>query len=443
MATTEARLATDHVTPAADRRVPTPEQHAANLIARRRIRDERPIRVVFLAYDPPTWNATLPVARHLLGDRRFEATIVSLPHSYGGQGALGPGFHGEEAMHRLLDGLALPHQRVEDSRIGAALSSIRNLRPHYVFRQRPWPDDLPAELHAAHLSFARLCYVPYSYLAAGMEKAQFGAAHHTLCDLLFWPDSFHRDLAVEHGVGDPGRSHVTGYPKFDHLVGSTRRHWPLGPGRDGARPFRLIWAPHWSVTDPDARDHSGMRYGTFEETRDDMRRLATSLPECQVVLRPHPILLERLANAGDHTAYGSFMREWSGLPNAAISAEADYAPLFHASDALLTDGVSFVAEYQLLDKPLILLQRSDRMRWNPAGEFIVQGANRVDTFADAERVLRSLLDGREDESVAAARRRVVERIHRHPGEASSRIADLLAGHLEAERAREAVGLGHP
>jgi hypothetical protein len=422
--------------PTADRRGPTAAQHAAHLVAHHRTRDERPIRVVFLAYDPPTWNATLPLSRQLLGDRRFESTIVSLPHSYGSQGGLGQGFRGEEAMHRLLDRFSLPHLRVQDSRITEALPLIRDLRPHYIFRQRPWPGDLPPELHAAHLSFARLCYVPYSYLAAGMEKAQFGAVYHNLCELLFWPDSFHRDMAVAHGVGDPGRSHVTGYPKFDHLVESVQSHWPLGPGRGGARPFRLIWAPHWSVTDPGARDYSGMRYGTFEETRDDMIRLVRRMPDCQVVLRPHPILLERLANAGDRTAYGSFLREWSDLPNTAISDEADYAPLFHASDALLTDGVSFVAEYQLLDKPLILLQRNDRMRWNPAGEFIVQGANRVDTFADAERVLRSFLEGREDQSVAAARRRVAERIHRHPGQASSRIADLLAGHLDDERARE-------
>jgi hypothetical protein len=367
-----------------------------------------------------------------MNDSRFRVTVVSLPHRHGDQTTARQQFHGEGAVHEMLDRQSIPHLRIGDSQVACASHVLKKLRPHYIFRQRPWRTDLPIDLDGRALTFARVCYIPYGYMTAGFEDLQFNSEFHQICDLMFWPDEIHRTMAIEHGLGDARRSVVTGYPKFDYLCGVTEQLWPVRIHSPTAKPFRLIWAPHWTVSDQGVRDTFGMRYGAFHQLYPEIMRLARCHPFLQITMRPHPILMQRMECARPGSAYADFLTEWDKLPNCAVSREPDYGPLFRASDGLLTDCLSFLTEYQLFEKPLVFFRRSDSMQFNRAGKRIVGGLYTIQNPAEIEPLLLRLAKGEEQSQIVEERRRVVRSIYPYPGEAASRIADELIRRLDAE-----------
>lgn len=206
------------------------------------------------------------------------------------------------------------------------------MAPAVVFRQAPWDHDLPDCLSAEKLSFARLCYVPYGYMTAKIERHQFDQQLHRLAWRIFCPDDAHLQLCAEYNQFGGINSRVTGYPKFDHLArhAGTGGAWPLAR-REGRAAYRLIWAPHF------AYQGDWLKFGVFDRIAADMLALAQSDPDLQIVMRPHPALREAMQAAAPGTALGVFLRQWLALDNTAMSSEQEYGDLFAASDALLTD----------------------------------------------------------------------------------------------------------
>jgi hypothetical protein len=95
----------------------------------------------------------------------------------------------------------------------------------------------------------------------------------------------------------------------------------------------------------------------------------------EIVLKPHPMLFEsRGQGAISKTDLDAFMNAWTALPNTSLQTGGDYGPLLSASDAMLTDGISLLAEYQLFNKPLIWVDSQQHVGFNNIGEQIIRGA---------------------------------------------------------------------
>jgi CDP-Glycerol:Poly(glycerophosphate) glycerophosphotransferase len=341
--------------------------------------------------------------------------LISLPHRFPMLGQLG----GEADVHQMLVEQGYPHVRVPDADAEQALERLKQLNPQVVFRQSPWDNDVPACLNAQNLSFAKLCYVPYGYMTAKIEKQQFDQTYHRLCWRIFCPDEAHQQLFAGHNLQAGSNCRVTGYPKFDHLLRHREGvgHWPVKKAR--AQSFRLIWAPHFSY------EGSWLRFGVFDRMAEQMLAFTASQPQLEVVLRPHPAMREAMAAAPGDSFLGLFRDRWAALPNAGLSTEQEYADLFAASHALLTDGLSFFSEYQLFDKPLIFWERQGHAGFNLAGERLLDGMYRLHTFDGFKALLASLAKGREDKDVTAARKRIAAAVHPYPGEAARRILDVI------------------
>lgn len=339
----------------------------------------------------------------------FDPVVVSLPHRFPGSASFG----GEEAVHLLLTHEGVPHLRCP-SADDTALTMVMSLTPSLVFRQAPWDDDLPPSLSTRSLDFVRLAYVPYGLMTAAIEDKQFDQEFHRACWRIFAPVPGHCELAAAHSQVAASNCVVTGYPKFDELVSAAAEPglWPIEP-REGTR-LRLIWAPHFS------RSGDWLRFGAFDLVAGPLLQWTAEHPDVDVVLRPHPALLEEMREAPDDSDLGRFRFAWDQLPNTAVSSEADYSRLFAASDVLLTDGLSFLSEYQLFDKPVVFFERSDHVGFNEIGQVLLQGLYRVESIDPMIEMLETMLEGFDD-PLAPARREVVAQVHCYPGEAATRI----------------------
>lgn len=230
----------------------------------------------------------------------------------------------------------------------------------------------------------------------------------------------HQQLCTEYNVFGGINCRVTGYPKFDHLarhIGTTGT-WPI-PHHGGLPTYRLIWAPHF------AYQGDWLKFGVFDRIAADMLALAQTHPTLQIVMRPHPALREAMQAAAPGTGLATFLSQWLAQSNTAMSTEQEYADLFAASDALLTDGLSFFSEYQLFDKPLIFFEREGHSGFNAAGERLVPGMYRVQTMNAFTSLLSQLTQGHEVPEIAEARRRIARALRPYPGQAALRIVDTI------------------
>jgi CDP-Glycerol:Poly(glycerophosphate) glycerophosphotransferase len=380
-----------------------------------------PIRVLFLVHHATAWPAIRDIVDEMLQADDFEPVVMSLPHHFPLVNRLG----GEAEVHAMLQQQGYKHIRLRDDDAGSALDYVKSLAPAVVFRQAPWDNDLPATLSSKHLAFARLCYVPYGYMTAAIETKQFDQAWHRQCWRLFCPDEAHRALYAAHNALGDINCRVTGYPKFDHLsrqVGQAGL-WPIRGGRADA--CRVIWAPHFSS------DNDPLKFGVFNRIAADMLTMAAGNPSVEIVLRPHPALREAMANARPDSALARFLAAWKALPNACLDDEADYAELFAASHAMLTDGISFFSEYQLFDKPLVYFERADNVGFNAAGERLKDGMYCVRDFAEWTRRLQEFRAGVEDPAIVAARRRIAAELQPFPGAAARQIVEVIRREIGA------------
>lgn len=411
-------------------------QQTVNMIARGPVGRKRPVRCVFLVHNVEAWDAFAEIYAAMEAADDFEPVVATVHRWLAGPPDL---YKDEHINHEELQRLRVPHIRLNMANSYEGLDILKAMKPDLLFRQAPWEVTLPPAFAAPELTFARLCYVPYAFMmirryktteaaTAECSSLQTDQILHRLSWRIFCETEMHKNMFRHTAVRGDQNVVCTGYPKFDRLVRAKEREpfWPI-PAPDGRRRFRLIWAPHHSVK------AAWLNFATFPEIHRDMLTWARTSSDIDFVMKPHPSLFEKLTDTGTMTsqALADYLRDWKELPNATIVEGADYGPLFHGSDAMLTDGVSFLSEYQLFEKPLVFLDSGCHVGFNEAGLVAIEAANIVKSFTEARTLLEKFCGGQPDPK-ASIRPSVVARLRPYPGQGAAKILEAIRDGLTSE-----------
>ena len=408
-------------------------QSTVQLVARRSSPGRRRIRCAFLIHNTAAWDALADVVEGMRDHPRFEVFVYSIDRRF--PGAVGYG--GESEVSEELDRMGVVHRRLGAERTPDGLGLLRSMEPDLIFRQSPWDFDIPDMFSTRNINFARICYVPY-YATVLVERHETHAENspdfhtdmefHRSCWRIFCDSDFHKSLFDVTATRGDDNVVVSGSPKFDRLLrlGATHPHWPVGDaGR--RRGTRIIWAPHHSVTG------DWLGFGTFVWIYEAMLDWARQDDGCEFVMKPHPALFDRLkdANLIDEAAVAAFMQAWAELPNTATIQESGYAELFAASDCLITDGISFIAEYQLFEKPLIFIDSGRHAAFNEIGAAALEGAHVVTRIDDARVAVDALRRGDLPAKSAQQRAFVARHLNANRGTSAQFIVEYLAREMQA------------
>lgn len=415
-------------------------QQTLNLVSKRIPRAQnRRIRCVFIVSFLHAWNTLADIYDVMRASDDFEPIIVSTARKRAKDTGI---IYGEELTHQFLESEGLPHIRLDTAvKDNNCMDILKALAPDIIFRQSPW-HDLPPVFNPAEINFARLCYVPYSFSAVRRldkdEPADITSSarhtdlyYHRLCWRIFCETELHKNMYVDTSIRAGENVVVTGYPKFDRLLAAKQRppFWPIVDEQAGRRRFRIIWAPHHSVT----RDVMG--FGTFIEVHKELFAWAKeSAHEYEFVLRPHPALVSEIVHtlkAFSQEYMDSFFAAWNALPNTALDESGNYGPLFVASDVMLTDGVGFLSEYQIFAKPLIFLDSGHHFGFNAVGNIMMESANKVKTVAEVRALCARLKNG-EPDPMREIQETVIPRIMPYPGKSAQQIVQAIRDGLAAE-----------
>ena len=97
--------------------------------------------------------------------------------------------------------------------------------------------------------------------------------------------------------------------------------------------------------------------------------------------------------------YDKWLEEFSNMGNVEIYTGGDYFSIFSESDAMLTDGLSFLVEYPVATgKPLIFFDSKTHQSLNQIGELALEYAYKVDNFEDFKSILDHLIKSKQNKT---------------------------------------------
>jgi hypothetical protein len=385
-------------------------------------------RVAFVTFYFEAWDSLAEIYARMLDDPRFEVLVVAIPRKLTGDSA----WDDASGVSDFFAGQGIDHV------IGSADSSdLREWAPDYVFLNYPWQRNYQKAYRADELvKFTRIAYVPYYSLPLVNELGTDGHAalpgsdgrpgvaehlytqrSHQLASLIFTQDRFVRDA---YAATSRGNSHVffTGSPKVDALIEAAAE---LGAQARRDR-TRVVWAPHHSYS------QHWLNFGTFAQNYLEALEWATQHPEIDVCLRPHPFMFGTLVDREiiSDSDLDAWLAAWDALPNTSIDSVSGPAELFVGCDVLLTDGISFLAEYPLVTgKPSVFIENQGHWEFSKLGELAAQASVRLTSFAEFVAGFDFILEaGLPDRSAEIAALRAAS--SPYPGESAARIVEVVA-----------------
>jgi len=361
------------------------------------------IKVVFLVHHIEAWDSIGDIYEIMRDSADFAPTVISINRHFPGD----KGFGFEDVVDKKLTEQNVPHLRFAMENSYAGLDILKALAPDIIFKQSQWDADVPPAFASDELRFAKLCYVPYSVAhiinlknIATHDDPETDSPLHRAAWKLFYATEDQRRHFAETSLRQGDNLEIVGHPKVRRLqrLGAENPLWPIEQA--GPRRFRLIWSPHHSI------DNNWLRFGLFPAVYRQMLEWAKEDSSIEMVLSFHPATLARIMEGTDGVSAEqceAFLREWDGLANTARWAAGNYAGLMQASDCLITDGVSFLTEYQFFTKPVIFLERADHLPFSTAGERIIRGVHAVADVAAARDLVRHFAAGLADDCAQAQR----------------------------------------
>ena len=396
-------------------------QRSVNLVAARTPVVARPIRVLFVAHFAQAWMTLEGIYRAMAADPDFEPVVATIDHRFHSDAP----FSGEAALSAMLEARHIPHLRWGALAGAEGTMLLTSLAPDVVFLQTHWSDSFPAPLHPRNIGFARTCYVHYGQeiCTAGHDEDVLNSEYVLGAWRVFCSsETVH---AMYEARSRKGASHVvvTGNPKLEYLHG-LRNQAGVWPMRSIPCRFRVLWAVHHSIGDGGS--------GVFPAVCRDMLAWAQSEPEMEFVVTFHHLFGAAITTCEHMTAkeFEDFLSAWRALPNTGVYDDPDIGPAFAASDALITDGISFPVEYQMVGKPLFGFEAS-RYDLTEFGAQAFEGVYRVRTVGDVAEMIRRFRAERHDPR-AEARNAIRKTLLPHPDGATRRILNEIRNAIFTE-----------
>lgn len=315
----------------------------------------KPIKVVFMVADTALWDVFQSVYYKLLLDSEFELKVIVFRRV---------DVQPDKSYSEVVDFFS--KQSIAADIVWGHNTDYPPIAPEdadvvfYTLGSAAFPDVYKMEYVS---TYCRTCYLSYGFLLINAENYQFAQDFHHSAWAIYASTRREVQLYQKYTMRYSSNVVLTGYPKFDLL--DFRKIKVNKP----KRPI-IIWAPHWTI----GLCYPSINLGTFDQICMDIIEVFSSFSEIDFIFKPHPNLLYALDKTTFMTqeSYIQYLSLLLQCTNVSIYNHGDYCNLFLKSSAMITDSVSFLAEYLPTGNPLLFLSRKDRVKFSDVGEEIIR-----------------------------------------------------------------------
>ncbi len=383
-----------------------------NTILQRTSPRPKMIKVVFLVYYRRYWSTFEPIYFAMASTTDFDPIVVTIRDVCGLDFAEDYNELRNYLVGRGVQFIDWGEMDSEQSPSNAFL--LENINPDIVFRQTHWEGNEPSAVRSEISAGYRLCYIPYGFEIAQTPAISTNQELHHVAWKLFLPSDLHVEHYKQHSLTKGSNAVAVGHPRLDAISVASAEKEILKHCE--VKKFRVLWAPHHSV------GADWLRFGTFHTTFKSVLKFAEENPDCYFVYREHHVLYDSLLRLGLFTKneIDEFLASWNELENTEFDRDPSYIDSFSDSDLLLTDGVSFLAEYQVTKNPVVFIERDDHIPFTLVGERVMQGVYRCQSIDSAlSKILELKVGGQDD--LRVMREEISKELTCHPGNSVEKI----------------------
>lgn len=335
------------------------------------------ITMVFLVQDLTIWNKLKSVYVQLDSDERFSTWILAIPDDVTQSGDDNYG-----DLKKMYPGAQIIDAKEKDG-----WYDLKQLKPDYVFFQRPYDTYLPVPYRSANVAkYAKTCYLNYGYNFTDMANLSMAKIFFRNIHLFFAENEIYQKKNIDrfkysHKKGYR-KSYNLGYPAFQDFMSQQE-----SVHSDGH--YKVMWTPRWS----EDVEVGGSNYFRF---KDRMIDYIKDNKDTSLIFRPHPMLFSHSLEVGRMTEdeVKEYLKIFNENDRFLYDNGKEYADKFWESDVLVTDFSSVIMEYYLTGKPIVYCPTG--MKINPFFKDILSVNYVADNWEDVDRILNRLKNGQDE-----------------------------------------------
>lgn len=323
---------------------------------------KNPIKVCFVVYSSAEWQCE-ELYRKLAEDERFEPTLLIAIYNQGNIENVQKTYNDTCKYFQGGDYRVIYSEDIDNE------SEINKFDKFDILIYISPFEVLPHSINILERKINQLCvHIPYGYYLVNKEDAYYNGIYYEkaafkLTWFYFAECKLQKHITCSYQRLGGYNVCVSGFPKLDTLINKNFVERTCLWKTTKQTCLKIIWAPHFNMI-------NGMN-GTFKENYIWLHEYAQKHKEISWIVRPHPRLPMGAVRAGVFQSteeYYDYMEKWNRLPNACVWEGGEYYDIFATSDAMILDSVSFLAEYQFTEKPLLFLLPNEPRALNKLGE---------------------------------------------------------------------------
>lgn len=350
--------------------------------------DDRKIIVVFICQYIPAWSKNKQLYETLKKDERFKTVLLCIPNRVAGHVLQNPDDLSNDTYEYFM---SHGYADAVNSLIGKnTWLDLKAMHPDYVIYNR-YDRPMPIEYTSTYVStFAKVCLIKYSSSLFKIEESMFDKtfAANTYC-FFTESESIRKEFIRWNKIlckMKLSNAIYCGIPAIENAYKAKNDYakaWEFS--QDG---FRVMYTPRWTM-DPTWGGSSFLKY------RDVFLKISDDNPEMDILLRPHPLMLDHFINAGlmSKEEVEIYINECNMRSNIRFDTEKEYHATFWNSNVLVTDFSSMIIEYFITGKPIIYLTYDEKIECTEQMKAVLESSYIVNNEDELRETLTNLANG--------------------------------------------------
>lgn len=311
-----------------------------------RMLSQKKRKMLFLTHEYSVWPSMKAVFDEAKTNMLYEVQLVYVPffHEYSQVD------HQAEMAAYQKDGYPIISYEEYD---------ISKEYPDIVFYLKPY-DSIPDKFQVKEIRkiINTIVYIPYG-MEIGNAKECFhyqcyGNMHYYAKYILAYSPVYLEKM--KHYTYTKGRNYLAiGHPRIDLCMSkSSETNTYYNDIRARAKGRKVVlWNTHFTIS-------KGDNWGSFLKWGEAVLTYFIDHPELFLLWRPHPLFYQALAESRGETLEETqtWLYNLSNHENILLDSNASYLAAFQASDAMISDWSSFVPEYTIYRKPLLITPKA-------------------------------------------------------------------------------------
>lgn len=312
------------------------------------------IKVVFIIYFTEAFSSFKHLYELLKQDKRFQCLLLCQP-SFNGEGLSTSEKFTINKINYSYDFLKKQYPDAINAYKNSEWFDLESCLPDYVFYTRPYNPDYYEKYRASVVrKYAKVCYITYSYNLENRRDHNFNFVNNfdflQNCAFIFSSTNYEKIiLKTRFFIPTITNSYpkilFLGFPRFD-LYSLRDKNTAKN------KTFTILYTPRW--TSQVKKDN---QVSTFLRYIDKFYIYAEKNPDCNIIIRPHPLMFSHFINNKivEKDYFEKLEHKFKILGNICFDKEKGYLESLYKADVFVSDYTSLLAEYFITGKPTIYL----------------------------------------------------------------------------------------